>query len=263
MDFETYKKKIKERSQSLVVTLNDKITGKPIKFITPSELALWRAHTLYVKEPITIEWIRKFDSNKIFFDVGANVGMYSIFAAIISNVKVLSFEPESNNFQILMENIFLNNLKNKIDAYPLGLSNTTALTKLYMSTFEKGQGHHSVGESIDHNLKPKKTEYEQGIFTTTLNDLVNKWKLPIPNYLKIDVDGIEYKIVSESSYILKDISLESVLIEINPNREEDKTIIDTLRTLGFSYDEEQVKKATQQKGPFKGYAEYLFKKRNS
>ena len=189
--------------------------------------------------------------------------MYSIFAAIISNVKVLSFEPESNNFQILMENIFLNNLKNKIDAYPLGLSNTTALTKLYMSTFEKGQGHHSVGESIDHNLKPKKTEYEQGIFTTTLNDLVNKWKLPIPNYLKIDVDGIEHKIVSESSYILKDIRLESVLIEINPNREEDKTIIDTLRTLGFSYDEEQVKKSTQQKGPFKGYAEYLFKKRNS
>ena len=37
--------------------------------------------------------------------MGANIGIYSIFAGYVSDVKVYSFEPESNNFQILMENI--------------------------------------------------------------------------------------------------------------------------------------------------------------
>ena len=60
--------------------------------------------TLFIKEPITIDWIRSFKKNNIFYDVGANVGMYSIFAALISDVKVYAFEPESNNFQTLMQN---------------------------------------------------------------------------------------------------------------------------------------------------------------
>lgn len=257
MDLEIFKKKIKDKTEQLVLTF-DEHTDKPIKFTIPSDFALMRAQTLYTKEPGTIEWIKTFDNNKIFFDVGANVGIYSIFSAIVSDVKVFAFEPESNNFQILMENIFLNNLENKITAYPLGLSNKTELTTLYMNSFRKGGSHHTVGESIDANLKPKKTNYEQGIFSTSLNDLINKWKLPVPNYLKIDVDGIEHKIIAESLSILNDNNLESVLIEINPNRKEDKTIIHTLKTCGFSYDKKQVEKATRRNGPFKGYAEYLF-----
>ena len=157
MELDELKKKLSVKNEKLIASIVDKLSNKKINFLVSNEMTFFRVKSLFSKEPITIDWIRSFENNSIFYDIGANVGMYSIFAAIISNVKVLSFEPESNNFQILMENIFLNNLKNKIDAYPLGLSNTTALTKLYMSTFEKGQGHHSVGESIDHNLKPKKT----------------------------------------------------------------------------------------------------------
>ena len=258
MDLEIFKKKMKNKTELLFVTLKDKITGKSIRFTTPSETPLWRAQTLYTKELVTIEWIRSFDENKIFFDVGANVGVYSIFSATISNVKVFSFEPESNNFQVLMENILLNNLKNKITAYPLGLSNKTELSKLYISSFTQGSSHHNVGETVDHNLQQRKFDYEQGIFSTSLNDLINRWKLPVPNYLKIDVDGLEYKIIEESLSILNDRNLESVLIEINPNRKEDKKIINTFKECGFSYDNQQVEKATRIDGPHKGYAEYLF-----
>ena len=74
-----------------------------------------------------------------------------------------------------------------------------------------------VGESLDHNLKIKKTKFKQGIFSTTLDDLISRWKLPIPNYLKIDVDGIEFKIIEKSKKLLKNNNLHSVLIEINPN----------------------------------------------
>ena len=58
--------------------------------------------------------------------------------------------------------------------------------------------------SLDHNLNEIKTKYKQGIFSTSLDDLCNNWKLPLPNYLKIDVDGIEFKIISKSKKLLSD-----------------------------------------------------------
>ena len=91
MDIKIFEEKMKNRSELLFVTLKDTITGKSIRFTTPSEMPLIRARSIYTKEPVTIEWIRNFDNNKVFFDVGANVGIYSIFSAIISDVKVFSF----------------------------------------------------------------------------------------------------------------------------------------------------------------------------
>ena len=58
------KEKIKKESQSIpIVTLNEKEKGKSFKFYTPNQMALWRAETLYTKEPITISWIKKFEFN--------------------------------------------------------------------------------------------------------------------------------------------------------------------------------------------------------
>ena len=113
---------------------------------------------------------------------------------------------------------------------------------------------------IRHNLKEKLSNFKQGIFSTTVNDLIQRWNFPIPNYLKIDVDGIEYKIIEESDIILKDQQLYSILIEINSNREEDLRIIKKLQSYGFSYDKSQVDLANRKSGPHQGYAEYLFYK---
>ena len=82
--------------------------------------------------------------------------------------------------------------------------------------------------------------------------------LPCPNYLKIDVDGIEYKIIQKSKKLLQDNNLYSVLIEINTNREQDNEIIEVLLSYDFIFDKQQVSKAYKKKGKHKGYAEYLF-----
>jgi len=58
--------------------------------------------------------------------------------------------------------------------------------------------------------------------------------------------------------LLKDNKLESVLIEINPSRQEDKQIIETMQNKGFKYRKEQVESSKRKEGPHKGYAEYLF-----
>ena len=258
MNFTEFKKKISEKSQNLHVTIEDKESKNAIKYSIHNETTLWRAQSLFTKEPITISWIRSFDDNSVFYDIGANVGMYSVFCAAINKNKVYSFEPESSNFQVLMENILLNNLNKHISPFPIGISNETELTSLYLSSYEKGGSHHMLKESLDHNLEKKNSNFKQGIFSTTINDLIQKWNFPIPNYLKIDVDGIEYKIIEESDIVLKDKNLKSILIEINSNRKEDLDIIKKLKNYNFIYDKSQVDLATRKSGNHKGYAEYLF-----
>ena len=258
MELDELKKKLSAKNEKLIASIVDKLSNKKLTFLVSNEMTFFRVKSLFSKEPITIEWIRSFENNSIFYDVGANVGMYSIFAAIVSQSKVFSFEPEANNFQTLMENLILNNLSDRVIPYPIGISDETSFTTLHMNIFDKGSSHHTVGDSLDHNLSKIKTKYKQGIFSTSLDDLCNNWELPLPNYLKIDVDGIEFKIISKSKKLLSDKKLKSVLIEINPHREEDKSILKIMDDFNFSYSDKQVDAATRKSGPHKGYAEYLF-----
>ena len=63
----------------------------PLKFFCPGILPEYRAKTLLTKEPETIEWIHTFGSDDIMWDIGANVGVYSLYAALRGN-RVCSFE---------------------------------------------------------------------------------------------------------------------------------------------------------------------------
>ena len=82
--------------------------------------------------------------------------------------------------------------------------------------------------------------------------------MPFPDHIKIDVDGIENKIIEGGSKTLRNPQLKSILIEINSNRKEDKKIIDKLKYYRFLYDEKQINDAMRLEGPHAGYAEYIF-----
>ena len=260
MRWDELKNRINQKQQKLTINLKDSEVGEELIYNIKNSTSLLRAQTLFTKEPVTIRWIRKFIKDRVFFDIGANVGMYSIYAAKVSKVKVYSFEPESNNFNTLTENIISNKLMSMINAYPIAISDTSGFTSLYLSTFETGSSHHMVDSKLDHNLKEIEYKNKQGIFKSSLDELVQNWRFPIPNYLKIDVDGIENIIIKNSTFLLKRAELESVLIEINRNRDEDAEIISILENVGFKYDKEQVEDSTRKSGIHKGYAEFLFYK---
>ncbi len=76
--------------------------GKAILFSCPSRKAHFRARTLLSKEPDTIEWLKGMKDGDVFWDIGANVGVYTLFAAA-NHVKVYAFEPESRNYSLLSE----------------------------------------------------------------------------------------------------------------------------------------------------------------
>ena len=80
---------------------------------------LWRAETYETKEPDTIEWIDSFfREGDVIYDIGANIGQYSLYAAkkLKGNCRILAFEPEALNYSKLNKNIVLNNLTDSITA---------------------------------------------------------------------------------------------------------------------------------------------------
>ena len=79
------------------------ISNKKIFFFTPNSITKWRLDTLFSKEPETINWIDSFDDRENFIfllDIGANIGLYSIYAASkFKNISVVSFEPSTSNVE--------------------------------------------------------------------------------------------------------------------------------------------------------------------
>jgi FkbM family methyltransferase len=232
--------------------------GTCMVFITPNVFTKWRVEGIYKKEPCTLEWIEGFKPNDILIDVGANVGMYSIWAAATKKTKVFAFEPESQNYSLLNRNILANQLHDLVKAYCIGLSDHEGLADLHMGDLRVGGSCHSVGEALDYKHEPLNVAFRQGCVVSRLDELISTRGIPVPNHIKIDVDGFEPKVVAGAATLLKNPTLKSLLIEVNLNLDDHRQMVGDLTRLGFKHDPGQVQRAMRPDGPFKGVAEHVF-----
>lgn len=231
-----------------------------VLYSTPNTTTRWRVDSLFEKEPITIEWIAGFRPDDVLVDVGANVGMYTVWAAKTRGVRVFAFEPESQNFALLNRNIFLNGLGDRVNAYCLAMSDAAGLSQLHLSNFTPGSSCHSFGEQVDYNHVPMQPAYSQGCVSARLDDLIASGAVAEPDHVKIDVDGFEPKVVAGMQRIIAGTKLRSLLIEINQNLADHRQLVADLKARGFDYDPAQVAAAERKSGPFQGCAEYVFKR---
>lgn len=234
--------------------------GMKLFFATPTVFTKWRVDSLFEKEPITIRWIKEFAPDDVLVDVGANVGMYTIWAAKTRGVKVFAFEPEAQNYALLNRNIALNGLASVVKAYCLGLSDEAGYSELHLSNLQPGGSCHSLGERLDFARQPMNPVFSQGCVAARLDDLLAAGVVPPPDHIKIDVDGFEPKVIAGARRVLADRKLRSLLIEINQNRPDHIQMIADLQSMGFRYDPVQVAAAERKSGAFKGVAEYVFKR---
>ena len=236
--------------------------GKKLIFQTPNLLTKWRVDTLFTKEPGTIEWLDGIKPKEILLDIGANVGMYTIYAASVREAVVYALEPESQNYSLLNMNIKLNKLDHLVSAYCLGASDKDTFDYIFMGNLNAGDGNHAVGEPLNFELQPFHDHigFAQGCITFKLDSLIETKKLPIPDYIKIDVDGFEHKVIDGAKKMLKNKKVKSVIIELNPHLPEHLSIVEILQNLGFNFSQEQVDKAANKEGPFKGMSEYIFRR---
>jgi FkbM family methyltransferase len=231
-----------------------------VLYVTPNTFTKWRVDSLFEKEPITIEWIASFKADDVFVDVGANVGMYTMWAAKSRGVRVIAFEPESQNFALLNRNIFLNGLGHLVSAYCLGMSDVAGLSQLHLSRFKAGGSCHSLGEQVDFKRDPMKPVFSQGCVAARLDDLVAGGAVLEPDHIKIDVDGFEPKVIAGARRIIEGTKLRSMLIEVNQNLPDHLQMVADLNALGFVHNPAQVAVAERKSGVFKGCAEYVFKR---
>lgn len=234
--------------------------GVRMVFSTPSSFTLWRAQSLHEKEPWTLEWIAGFSPGDILLDCGANVGMYTIWAATTRQARVWAFEPEAQNYALLNRNILQNNLGHLVKAYCMGLSNANGLFDLYMQDMRIGGSNHAVGDALNFEHKPLKPRFAQGCIASRLDDLVASGAVPVPNHIKIDVDGFEDRVIQGAQQTLAKPQVRSLLIETNQNLPAHQDMVRFLNGMGFIHDPAQVARAERKSGVFKGLAEYVFKR---
>jgi FkbM family methyltransferase len=175
-------------------------------------------------------------------------------------VRVFAFEPESQNYALLNQNIFLNRLDRLVQGYCVALSDTAGYDRLYLSEFTAAGSCHSFGAALDFHNRPREAPFAQGCVAATVDDLVAKGAIPVPTHVKLDVDGLESKVIAGASTTLADPAVCSLLVEINTGLDEHWEIIDAMLALGFDYSQEQVDRSQRKDGPFKGVGNYVFRR---
>lgn len=203
-----------------------------LKFSCPNNMTLWRAKTFFTKEPDTIEWINNFQPEDIFYDIGANVGTYSVYAAV-RGVKVISFEPESQNYAILNKNIYLNSVQEKIDALNIAISEESSIGYLYINEFTIGGALNNFGDNLNYKRERFSPEFKQAVASYRLDDLIESKKFPVPNHIKIDVDGLEASVINGALKVLDNPALKSILVELNTKLKDNMEIINILNKKNF------------------------------
>lgn len=221
---------------------------RTMRFAATGSSSKKRVRTLFSKEPITLAWIDTFAEGATLFDIGANVGMYTIYAAQMKSARVYAFEPEALNYAELNKNIFLNDLHGRVLAYCLALSDVDKVDQLLLSDFGLGISYHDFQENSwteDKVFAPdwtarKDNRRAQGCLGRRLDSLVAEG-LPVPDHIKIDVDGLEHRVVEGMIDTLADSAVKTVLIEINFDNPRNIEIIERMEQLGWRFSWEQLR----------------------
>lgn len=191
----------------------------PIKMLADTGTLKWRAQTLLCKEPDTIEWIEQFNRGDVLWDIGANVGVYSLYAARAGKVsRVLAFEPSPWNFSALVRSANLNGWSDRIATYCLAISNSTKLDTLHMKNAFFGSAQCSFGEAVNQWGGELDVAFEQSAIGISIDRFIELFAPPFPNRIKIDVDGLDGAIAEGMRDTVLDKRVKSVLIEIDQAR---------------------------------------------
>jgi len=182
------------------------------------------------KEPGTVEWIEDwFKPGDVFYDIGANVGAYSLVAFLFlgGKIKVYAFEPGFVTFPQLCRNIQLNCAEKSIVPLQVALFDRTSMIPLYYQNLVPGGALHALEAPIDWRGKRFQPLFSLPTLSYRLDDFIQQFGLPLPNHIKLDVDGTEYQVLKGGSKILDCPELRSVLMEI-PEKADDANAIEQL-----------------------------------
>ena len=142
--------------------------------------------------------------NDVFFDVGANVGVYTILASKVKNAKTVSIEPLPSTFDKLVNNININRLTN-VETINIGLS------------YEKSKLFFTTDKDTMNRIATDKDKNTKEVDVETLDNL--SLRFGYPKLIKMDVEGYETMVLKGAYMTLSSDEMEAIIIELNGSGE--------------------------------------------
>lgn len=159
------------------------------------------------KEPETVAWLeRTFKPGDVLYDIGANVGAYSLVAAAVAKGEclVFAFEPHAATYLALVENVQLNRRSDCVTALPIALGDRSMINVI--------SGDPAAGASC-HDWSGNADGVPQHVACLKLRDVVSMFGIPSPTHIKLDVDGVEDAVIRGAAGMLENQRLRTILIE--------------------------------------------------
>ena len=200
-------RKVKDYSLSNLQTDYAEVFGNKL-FLSKKGLALSISHYGTYEELEAKIMEEKIEMGNIVVDVGANIGLHTLnMARIVGNTgQVFAFEPDPSNFEILKKNVKINNYKNII-LEQKAVGDKHGRTTLYQSDHP---GKHRIFPQTEQAKSQVQVEL------TNLDNYFDSDMIDKINFIKIDVEGLEFSVLKGMKNILKNSKKIKILFEFMP-----------------------------------------------
>ncbi len=211
--------------------------GMPISLLVTSPRENLMRTRSVMSEPWTVHWLeRVLKPGDVLYDVGANVGAFSLVAAKAHDqtVRIFAFEPSFSTYAALCRNILENGCDKSVTPMPIALTEDKGNTVFKYRTLISGATQHALGQQTlaTKDFKETKPVYTQRILAVPINSLTEDFQLEPPNHIKLDVDGGELQVLRGAAATLANGSVETVLVDAQDERNS-MQLTEYLRQLGF------------------------------
>lgn len=200
----------------------------PLLFAVFGETSGFRARGLLTKQKATIAWIDAFREGSVFWDIGANIGSYTLYAALRPDMRVVAFEPAAVNYFILAANCELNAFGERVDCLQVGVGGGKSVERLEISQFEPARSFSFRGKG----RRPPGSR--QAALVLSIDQLIDEYGLPCPNYVKIDVPALTGAIIDGAATTLRRPELRELHIEASEQSTGGRRVVELLAEAGFT-----------------------------
>lgn len=201
-------------------TLSRRIGEYEAEFVLRDRHDYHRVESLMGEAEVIRLLVDEVEPDDVLFDVGGNIGTHACFAAKkLEDGKLVAFEPSPNYTDKLAENLSGNSECEKVFQIALAASNGFAAIDM------SGHGGDSIAEDGD-----------VIVATRTGAGMIQDGTVPVPEVMKIDVEGAELEVVRGFGDYLKDVR--TIVCEVHPEKmthfdDEPKQLEQYLREMGF------------------------------
>jgi FkbM family methyltransferase len=213
----------------LASPINTQTRYGPIRFLNHSPGSCKRAEGLLTKEPDSLKWIDAMAPGSVFWDIGANIGTLSLYAAARGDLDVWAFEPAAVNYYNLAANCELNGCSGRMHCLQIGFGETNEIAELHVSQFLPAQSFSFTTFKKKFQRPPSR----QTAQLWSIDDFIDRYNAPCPNYIKIDVPSLTMPILVGANRTLARPELRQIQIEADEYRGGGRRVGAALAPFGF------------------------------